>query len=96
MNEMTFLDWAYGVAMFLIGLLVAVTRRALEDQQTRHDELAKKVDARDEAITKSIADLRNSVSRDYVPRAEINDTFAEIKQILVRIDAKLDGKVDKR
>jgi hypothetical protein len=39
--------------------------------------------------------LREELARDYVPRADFRDAVRELKELLERIDNKLDRKADK-
>lgn len=85
MDELRLLDWIYGGLLMALGALWALIRESIKDQTTRHDKLEEKFD-----------DLRNTVSKDYMPRAEVATLMGEIKGSLQRIENKLDGKVDKK
>lgn len=95
MDELRLLDWIYGGLLMALGALWALIRETIKDQSARHEKLHEKMDERDASITAEIANLRNTVSRDYMPRAEIATLMGEIKGSLQRIEDKLDGKVDK-
>lgn len=42
-----------------------------------------------------LADLREEIAKDYVPKSDFKDEMKEVKALLVAIDAKLDRKADK-
>lgn len=42
-----------------------------------------------------LADLREEIPKNYASRADFKDGMAELKDLLERIDAKLDRKADK-
>lgn len=96
MDELRLIDALFSVLLLALGAMFQMLREAIKDQKQSHDNLNTKVDARDAAITAEIAELRNTVSRDYMPRTEIAALMSEIKGSLLRIETKLDGKEDKR
>lgn len=95
MNDFQLLDALYGLLLMALGALFTMIRETVKDQQRNHKDLSEKVDQRDAAITAEIAALRNTVSKDYMPRAEVVLLMGEIKDGLQRICDKLDGKQDK-
>ncbi len=95
MDELRLIDALYGLLLLTLGALGSMVRETVKDQQREHKDLADKVDQRDAAITAEIAALRNTVSKDYMPRSEVAALMTDIKKGLQRIEDKLDGKQDK-
>jgi len=95
MDELRLIDALFSVLLLALGAMFQMLREAIKDQKQAHENLNTKVDTRDAAITAEIADLRNVVSRDYMPRTEVAALMGEIKGSLLRIETKLDGKADK-
>jgi hypothetical protein len=85
MDELRLLDWIYGVLLMALGALWALIRESINDQKVDHSKLDEKVNA-----------LQNTVSKDYMPRAEVATLMGEIKGSLQRIEDKLDNKADKK
>lgn len=85
MDELRLLDWIYGGLLMALGALWALIRESIKDQGGRHDKLEEKINS-----------LQVTVSKDYMPRAEVAALMGEIKGSLQRIEDKLDGKVDKK
>lgn len=96
MDELRLIDALYGLVILTLGALWTMIRETVKDQQRAHKDLANKIDERDAAITAEIAALRNTVSKDYMPRREVAALMGDIKGSLQRIEDKLDGKVDKK
>lgn len=96
MDDLRLIDALFTVLLLALGGLFTLMRETLKDSQSSHKTLENKVDARDAAITEQIASLQNTVSRDYMPRAEVAALMNEIRSGFQRIEDKLDGKEDKR
>jgi hypothetical protein len=47
------------------------------------------------ALQRAMTDLQTSITADYVRRDDFRDHAVRVESMLVRIDAKLDGKADK-
>lgn len=95
MDELHWIDALYGLLLLTLGALFSMIRETVKDQQRDHKDLQEKLDQRDVAITAEIAALRNTVSKDYMPRRETALLMGEIKGSLQRIEDKLDTKQDK-
>jgi septation ring formation regulator EzrA len=95
MDDIRLIDALFTVLLLALGGLFTLMRETIKEAQTNHKTLETKVDERDAAITEKIANLRDTVSRDYMPRTEVNALMHEIRTGFQRIEDKLDGKVDK-
>jgi hypothetical protein len=106
MDELRLIDGLYGLVMLLLGGLgvlffdamrqhKADTSSAIAERKREHDKLNEKVDRRDAEITAKIATVSEDLGRNYMPRTEIAALMNEIKGGLLRIETKIDGKVDK-
>lgn len=85
MDELRIIDGLFSLLLLALGAVLQMFREQVKDQRAAHDKLNEKVDA-----------LRNTVSKDYMPRSEVASLMADIKGSLQRIEDKLGGKMDKK
>ena len=81
------MDWIQTVINVAAGLCLAVASAYTRKVQKDTDELQSQIDRHNEKLQ----DLRVELAKDYVTHADLVD----IKNSLLRIETKLDGKQDK-
>jgi hypothetical protein len=96
MDDLRLIDALFSLLLLALGAVLQMFREQIKDQKTAHEKFHDKVDQRDAAISADIAKLRNTVSKDYMPRSEVAVLMGDIRGSLQRIEDKLDGKMDKK
>lgn len=84
------MDWqtifmaATGIGTSVVGWFVREIQKDIEAATKKQEHDSQK-----------LADLQLDVARNYVTHAELSDNLSDIKDSLLRIEAKLDKKADK-
>jgi hypothetical protein len=90
--ENDFLSWLFkGGLTGCVAYLWHLMRQKDETQKESIEMIAHRV----EEIDKSYHNMRLLIAQDYVSKADLRDGLSEIKQMLSRMENKLDGKADK-
>lgn len=82
---------ASGIVMWVIGALWTVclaavgiwVRRVQRDAETDREQISQ--------LQKNLADFREMVARAYASRDEVRNERQEVRELLARIDAKIDS-----
>ena len=96
MLEMRPIDLVFIALLTAVGPLFQMLRRQLKEESEARQAHELKVSENERELTQKIADLTIHVTQNYMPRSEIFALGEKIDRTLIRIERKLDRKVDRR